>query len=32
VLGLYQSKRHEFDASITAASPALKKVSSKWKS
>jgi hypothetical protein len=29
VLGLYQSKRHEFDASITAASPALKKVSSK---
>lgn len=29
VLGLYQSKRHNFDASITSASPALKKVSSK---
>ncbi|MGB7815833.1 MAG: transglycosylase SLT domain-containing protein [Methylotenera sp.] len=29
VLGLYQSKRHDFDASITGASPALKKVSSK---
>ncbi len=29
VLGLYQSKRHNFDASITGASPALKKVSSK---
>jgi soluble lytic murein transglycosylase-like protein len=29
VLGLYQSKRHEYDASITGASPALKKVSSK---
>ncbi|HPV44901.1 MAG TPA: transglycosylase SLT domain-containing protein [Methylotenera sp.] len=29
VLGLYQSKRHNFDASITSASPAIKKVSSK---
>lgn len=29
VLGLYQSKRHNFDASITGASPAIKKVSSK---
>ena len=29
VLGLYQSKRHDFDASITDASPALKKVSLK---
>ena len=28
VMGLYQSKRHDFDASITRASPALKKVSS----
>lgn len=27
VLGLYQAKRHDFDASITQASPALKKVS-----
>lgn len=27
VLGLYQSKRHAFDASITSASPAIKKVS-----
>lgn len=27
VLGLYQFKRHDFDASITQASPALKKVS-----
>ncbi len=27
VLGLYQSKRHNFDASITSASPAIKKVS-----
>jgi Transglycosylase SLT domain len=29
VMGLYQAKRHNFDASITRASPALKKVSSK---
>ena len=29
VLGLYQAKRHDFDASITQASPALKKVSAK---
>ena len=29
VMALYQTKRHEFDASITGASPALKKVSSK---
>ncbi len=29
VLGLYQLKRHDFDASITSASPALKKVSYK---
>ena len=29
VMGLYQSKRHDFDASITRASPALTKVSSK---
>jgi Transglycosylase SLT domain len=29
VMGLYQSKRHEYDESITHASPALKKVSSK---
>ncbi len=29
VMGLYQTKRHDFDASITGASPALKKVSSK---
>jgi soluble lytic murein transglycosylase-like protein len=29
VLGLYQLKRHDFDASITGASPALKKVSLK---
>lgn len=28
VLGLYQLKRHQFDESITGASPALKKVSS----
>ncbi len=28
VMGLYQTKRHDFDASITGASPALKKVSS----
>lgn len=27
VLGLYQSKRHNFDANITSASPAIKKVS-----
>ena len=27
VMGLYQTKRHDFDASITGASPALKKVS-----
>ena len=31
VMALYQTKRHDFDASITGASPALKKVSSKWK-
>lgn len=29
VLGLYQAKRHDFDASITQASPALMKASSK---
>ena len=29
VMALYQTKRHDFDASITGASPALKKVSSK---
>lgn len=29
VMGLYQTKRHDFDASITGASPALKKVSAK---
>lgn len=29
VMGLYQTKRHDFDASITRASPALKKVSAK---
>jgi soluble lytic murein transglycosylase-like protein len=29
VMGLYQATRHDFDASITRASPALKKVSSK---
>lgn len=29
VLGLYQAKRHDFDASITRASPALMKASSK---
>jgi soluble lytic murein transglycosylase-like protein len=29
VLGLYQSKRHDYDASITDASPVLKKVSTK---
>jgi soluble lytic murein transglycosylase-like protein len=29
VLGLYKSKRHEFDASLTSASPAIKKVSLK---
>ena len=29
VMGLYQTKRHDFDANITRASPALKKVSSK---
>jgi soluble lytic murein transglycosylase-like protein len=29
VMGLYQSKRHTYDESITDASPALKKVSSK---
>ena len=29
VLALYQLKRHDFDASITTASPAIKKVSSK---
>ncbi len=29
VMGLYQSKRHEYDASITSASPAIKKVSLK---
>jgi soluble lytic murein transglycosylase-like protein len=29
VMGLYQAKRHDFDANITRASPALKKVSSK---
>ena len=28
VLGLYKSKRHDFDANITSASPAIKKVSS----
>mgnify|MGYP006350732955 FL=1 len=31
VMGLYQTQRHDFDASITGASPALKKVSSQWK-
>jgi hypothetical protein len=30
VMGLYQSKRHDFDASLTNASPALQKVSFKW--
>lgn len=29
VMGLYQTKRHDFDATITGASPALKKVSTK---
>ncbi|MES2502718.1 MAG: transglycosylase SLT domain-containing protein [Pseudomonadota bacterium] len=29
VLGLYEAKRHDFDASIAQASPALKKVSTK---
>ncbi len=29
VMGLYQTTRHDFDASITGASPALKKVSAK---
>ena len=29
VLGLYQAKRHDFDASITSASPVLKKARSK---
>ena len=29
VIGLYQSKRHDFDASITSASPVIKKASSK---
>jgi hypothetical protein len=29
VMGLYQNNRHDFDASITGASPALKKVSAK---
>ena len=31
VLGLYEAKRHDFDASIAHASPALRKVSTKWK-
>ena len=29
VMGLYQTKRHDFDASIVGASPAIKKVSAK---